>query len=44
MKVLVVGSSGFLGGWVKKLLLEENKHEVIEIKGKKDLDLSLIHI
>ena len=30
MKVLVVGSSGFLGGWVKKLLLKDNEHDVIE--------------
>ena len=40
MKVLVVGSSGFLGGWVKKLLLEDNEHDVIEIYGKKDLDIT----
>ena len=40
MKVLVVGSSGFLGGWVKKLLLEENEHKVIEIHGKKDIDIT----
>ena len=44
MKVLVVGSSGFLGGWVKKLLLEDNKHEIIEIHGKKDLDITDIEI
>ena len=31
MKVLVVGSSGFLGGWVKKLVLEDNEHDVIEL-------------
>ena len=31
MKVLVVGSSGFLGGWVKKLLLKDNEHDVIEL-------------
>ena len=31
MKVLVVGSSGFLGGWVKKLLLEDNEHDVIAV-------------
>ena len=43
MKVLIVGSGGFLGGWVKKLLLEENKHEVIEIKGKRDLDITGSH-
>ena len=40
MKVLVVGSSGFLGGWVKKLLIEDNEHEIIEIYGKKDLDIT----
>ena len=44
MKVLVVGSGGFLGGWVKKLLLEDNKHEIIEIHGKKDLDITDIEI
>ena len=44
MKVLVVGSSGFLGGWVKKLLLEDNVHDVIEIHGKKDLDITNIKI
>ena len=44
MKVLVVGSSGFLGGWVKKLLLEDNVHDVIEIHGKKDLDITNINI
>ena len=44
MKVLVVGSSGFLGGWVKKLLLEDNEHDVIEIHGKKDLDITNIKI
>ena len=42
MKVLVVGSGGFLGGWVKKLLLEHNEHDVIEIRGKKDLDITNI--
>ena len=44
MKVLVVGSSGFLGGWVKKLLLEDNEYDVIEIHGKKDLDITDIKI
>ena len=40
MKVLVVGSKGFLGGWVKKLLLEDNEHELIEIRGKNDLNIT----
>ena len=35
MKVLVVGSSGFLGGWVKKLLLEDNEHDVQKFMEKK---------
>jgi GDP-L-fucose synthase len=42
MKVLLVGSEGFLGGWVKKLLLEDNEHELVEICGKKDLDITNI--
>ena len=42
MKVLLVGSEGFLGGWVKKLLLEDNEHELIEIRGKNDLDITNI--
>ena len=42
MKVLVVGSNGFLGGWVKKLLLEDNEHELIEIRGKNDLNITNI--
>ena len=41
MRVLVVGSEGFLGGWVKKLLLEDNEHELIEIRGKNDLNIGL---
>ena len=39
MRVLIVGSEGFLGGWVKKLLLEDNEHELIEIRGKSDLNI-----
>ena len=35
MKVLVVGSGGFIGGWVKKLLIEDNEHDVIDIRGKR---------
>ena len=42
MRVLVVGSGGFLGGWVKKLLLEDNEHELIEIRGKNDLNITNI--
>ena len=42
MKVLLVGSEGFLGGWVKKLLLEDNEHELVEIRGKNDLDITNI--
>ena len=44
MKVLVVGSGGFIGGWVKKLLIEDNEHDVIEIRGKKDLDITNANI
>ncbi|MDC0076739.1 NAD-dependent epimerase/dehydratase family protein [Acidimicrobiaceae bacterium] len=42
MKVLLVGSEGFLGGWVKKLLLKDNEHELVEIRGKNDLDITNI--
>ena len=42
MRVLVVGSKGFLGGWVKKMLLEDSEHELIEIQGKNDLDITNI--
>ena len=43
MKVLIIGSGGFLGGWVKKLIKTQNKYEFIEINGKKDLDITNIN-
>ena len=42
MKVLVVGSKGFLGSWVKKMLLAETNHEILEISGKESLDITKI--
>ncbi len=43
MKVLIIGSGGFLGGWVKKLIRTQNNYEFIEINGKKDLDITNIN-
>ena len=42
MKVLVVGSKGFLGSWVKKILLAKTNHEILEISGKESLDITKI--
>ena len=42
MKVLVVGSKGFLGSWVKKMLLTDTNHETLEISGKESLDITKI--
>ena len=42
MKVLVVGSKGFLGSWVKKLLLAKSNFEILEISGKESLDITKI--
>ena len=42
MKVLVVGSKGFLGSWVKKMLLTDTNHETLEIFGKESLDITKI--
>ena len=42
MKVLVVGSKGFLGSWVKKILLAKTNHEILEISGKESLDITNI--
>ena len=42
MKVLVVGSKGFLGSWVKKILLTDTNHETLEISGKESLDITKI--
>ena len=40
MKVLVVGSNGFLGKHVKSLLDSEDRHHVFEITGKDQVDLT----
>ena len=40
MKVLVVGSNGFLGKHVKSILDSEDKHHVLEITGKDQVDLT----
>ena len=42
MKVLVVGSKGFLGSWVKKMLLAKSNLEILEISGKESLDITKI--
>ena len=42
MKVLVVGSKGFLGSWVKKTLLAKSNLEILEISGKESLDITKI--
>ena len=42
MKVIVVGSKGFLGSWVKKMLLTDTNHETLEISGKESLDITKI--
>ena len=43
MKVLVVGSNGFLGKHVKNLLHKENKYNVLEITGKEQVDITQYH-
>ncbi len=40
MKVLVIGSNGFLGKHVKAILDKENKYNVLEIKGKNHVDIT----
>ena len=40
MKVLVVGSHGFLGKHVKTILDKENKYNVLEITGKEHVDIT----
>ena len=40
MKVLVVGSNGFLGKHVKALLNKENKYNILEITGKNHVDIT----
>lgn len=43
-KVLIIGSSGFLGSTIKKKLIQSNKFEVVEILGKNDLDVTDINL
>lgn len=40
MKVLIIGSGGFLGSWVNKILGEQKHINVIEIVGKKQVDIT----
>ena len=40
MKVLVIGSHGFLGKHVKTLLERQNNHVVLEITGKNHVDIT----
>ena len=40
MKVLVIGSHGFLGKHVKDILDKENKYNVLEITGKDHVDIT----
>ena len=40
MKILVVGSDGFLGSWVNRILAKDKSFEVISISGKKQVDLT----
>ena len=40
MKVLIVGSNGFLGSHVKSILDNEYDYEILEITGKKQLDIT----
>ena len=41
MKILVIGTNGFLGGWVKKLLnLESQNYDFFEIPGKDVCDIT----
>ena len=40
MKILVVGSNGFLGNWVNKILAKDQSYEIISISGKKQVDLT----
>ena len=40
MKVLIVGSNGFLGSHIKSILNSEYEHEVLEITGKDQIDIT----
>ena len=40
MKILVIGTNGFLGRFVKQLVLKDKNNELIEIFGKEHVDLT----
>jgi len=40
LKILIIGSGGFLGGWVKNLLQNSNEHLIEEIPGKNFVDIT----
>ena len=41
MKILTIGTNGFLGSWVNKLLQKDlSNFETLEISGKKDCDVT----
>ena len=41
MKILTIGTNGFLGGWVNELLQNETSiYDVLEISGKEECDLT----
>ena len=41
MKILTIGTNGFLGSWVNKLLQTENTNfEILEIPGKAECDVT----
>ena len=41
MKILTVGTNGFLGNWVDELLKKHNtEHEILDIPGKGECDLT----
>ena len=40
MKILVIGTNGFLGGFVKQLIINSKNYELIEISGKDQVDLT----
>ena len=40
MKVLIVGSNGFLGSHVKSIINNEYDYEVLQITGKEQIDIT----
>ena len=40
MRILLVGSGGFLGTWVKNKIKDDKNYELVEIKGKQQLDIT----